>query len=91
VSLRYASGARTFASPLGFAAFTAVSAFSNCGLSLRPAFHGHINPSMLLVVNVLALAGNTFFPILLRWTLIFLSRFSADDSNRKGENVPNTL
>ena len=101
--------APTRASPAGFAAFTSISAFANCGLSLRPNFRGapvffhlvggtmplklcalycllvagNVNLSVYLILDILCLAGNTLFPVLLRWTVIALSRFSADDSNRK--------
>ena len=33
--------------------------------------------------GTLALVGNTFFPILLRWTIILLNRLARDDSSRK--------
>ena len=73
----------SFASPLGFAIFTSVSAFTNCGFSLRPTYRGNISPSILVVINFLSLSGNVFFPIFMRWIIIFLSRFSDVESSRK--------
>lgn len=42
-----------------------------------------MSPWLLVVVDVLCLAGNTFFPVLLRWFIIFASKVSAVESNRK--------
>ena len=79
---------RTTSSPLGFSVFMAVSAFTNCGLSLRPLFRStnrgsHIDPTMLFIVDMLALAGNTCFPVFLRWIITCLSYVARAKSNRK--------
>jgi len=71
-------------SPLSFSVFTAVMGFTNSGLSLRPTLRGGgMFPGLLAILDVLALAGNTFFPVLLRWSLVFLSWCSAVESSRK--------
>jgi Trk-type K+ transport system membrane component len=70
------------ADPVAFSFFTAIMAFTNAGIGLRPSFLG-VAPFLLVVVNVIVLAGNTFFPILLRWTIIALNKYAEDDSNRK--------
>jgi Trk-type K+ transport system membrane component len=61
-------------SALGFSLFSSVMAFTNAGLSPRPSFRGSMDPSMLIIVDVLILAGNTMFPILLRWIIIYLNK-----------------
>jgi hypothetical protein len=72
------------ASPLGFAAFTSIMAFTNAGVSLRPVWRGGgADPALLPLVGALCLAGNTFWPILLRWTIIFMNKLARDDSSRK--------
>jgi hypothetical protein len=50
---------------------------------LRPSFNGRIKPLVLVFVDVLVLAGNTLFPVLLRWAIILLNKHSPDSSNRK--------
>ena len=82
------SSEQTTSSPFGFSVFMAVSAFTNCGLSLRPLFRSthrgsHIDPSMLFLVDMLALAGNTCFPVFLRWIITCLSYIARPKSNRK--------
>ena len=70
------------ADPASFSIFTSIMAFTNAGIGLRPSFRG-VAPFVLVIVNGLVMAGNTFFPILLRWTIIALNKYARDDSNRK--------
>lgn len=58
----------------GYSLFTSVMAFTNAGLSPRPSFRGNMNPLCLMIVDMSILAGNTMFPILLRWIIIFLNK-----------------
>ena len=69
--------------PVGFSAFTTVMAFTNAGISMRPSFNGTIHPLVLVVIDALVLAGNTLFPVLLRWAIVFLNGHSSMESNRK--------
>lgn len=80
--MNYADENGLVATRAGFSVFTSIMAFTNSGISLRPTFR-QVSPWLLLVVDVLCLAGNTFFPILLRWFIIFASKVSAVESNRK--------
>jgi Trk-type K+ transport system membrane component len=82
------SSEQTNSSPMGFSIFMTVSAVTNCGYSLRPLFRSynrgsHIEPAMLLIIDVLALAGNTCFPVFLRWIITSLSYLARTKSNRK--------
>ena len=71
-------------SPLGFAAFTTVSAFCNAGLMLGRAGAAPLAGSGALVaLNLLVLHGNVLFPVLLRWVVALLSAASDKRSSRK--------
>ena len=71
-------------SPLGFAAFTTVSAFCNAGFMLGRAGAAPLAGSGALVaLNLLVLHGNVLFPVLLRWVVALLSAASDKRSSRK--------
>jgi hypothetical protein len=66
-------------------AFTVVSAFTNCGLTLQAgSFVGFQRHGVLLfLVALCALLGNVLYPAILRWIVVGLSAISPKGSNRK--------
>ena len=52
------------------------------GLSFRPVFRS-VPPLVLVIIDALVMAGNVFFPVLLRWIIILLNWVAPAQSNRK--------
>ncbi|KAL9648905.1 hypothetical protein ABK040_003834 [Willaertia magna] len=64
--------------PFWLGLFIAVSAFNNCGLTLLDEnlsnFVGDVGVN--LIVGLLVMLGNVFFPLVLRWVIIGFYKFS---------------
>ena len=79
-------------SPLGFAAFTTVSAFCNAGFMLGRAGAAPLAGSGAPVaLNLLVLHGNVLFPVLLRWVVALLSAASDKRSSRKANTIGHAI
>lgn len=68
-----------------WSAFTVVSSFTNCGLTLQAkSFQGFESHGMLLfLVAFCALLGNVLYPAMVRWIVVCLSAAAPRGSNRK--------
>lgn len=72
-------------SPAYWTVFHVISAYNNCGYALMPnSLEDFANvPSVYFCLNMLILHGNVMYPVVLRWTIIFLSAITPKSWSRK--------
>ncbi|GMH93497.1 hypothetical protein TrVE_jg508 [Triparma verrucosa] len=72
-------------SPAYWTIFHVISAYNNCGYALMPnSFEDFANvPSVYFCLNMLILHGNVMYPIVLRWSIIFMSAITPKSWSRK--------
>ncbi|CAD7929647.1 unnamed protein product [Amoebophrya sp. A120] len=67
--------------------YAAASAFHNNGLTLSENSFVDYPEPFLIVAGLIVLAGNTMFPVLLRWILVLLERHAEHTNNPQAKEV----
>ena len=81
----------TNANPFSASVFTTISAFNNVGYEIFDMSKLGSESWFISSINILVLAGNVMFPVLLRWIIIGLNYAAPRDSSRKGRSMSGCL